>query len=331
MDREITNLADGSQPASFGASQNRPTNEAEIADANPDGKSRSLPRAACAPRRFHHPQSLGRRHGQTARRDGVRGAGDHEPRRCQHAGQRHRQPRCDHRELPGDRRRHRPARQRRPGEWRRGRSEDRGESDRARGGGRLRRRLDRGFHRQSARADLRFLARGRARAGGRRGGARAALPVHADGAGGEFPARPQGSRRYHQAAAGVRGGWRRRAVFARPVRPRHHPHRGVIHRQAVQSGDGLCRPDADARSTLESRRQAHQRRRRNGALRACRVLAERPRDEGSRRVHLCARDGADRRRSGRRSGDRSSRHSGAMRSTNPESRELPDLASRHPE
>src|SRR6478752_6030312 len=85
MDKEITNLADGSQPASFAASQNRPTNEAELADANPDGKSRSLPRAACAPRRFHHPQSLGRRHGQTASRDGVRGAGDHEPRRCQHA------------------------------------------------------------------------------------------------------------------------------------------------------------------------------------------------------------------------------------------------------
>ena len=29
------------------------------------------------------------------------------------------------------------------------------------------------------------------------------------------------------------------------------------------------------------------------ALRACRVPKERPRDEGSRRVHLCARDGAD--------------------------------------
>ena len=29
-------------------------------------------------------------------------------------------------------------------------------------------------------------------------------------------------------------------------RPRHHPHGGVVDRQAVQSGDGLCRPDADA-------------------------------------------------------------------------------------
>ena len=37
--------------------------------------------------------------------------------------------------------------------------------------------------------DLRLLARGRARAGGGRSGARAAVPVHADGAGGEFPAR----------------------------------------------------------------------------------------------------------------------------------------------
>ena len=38
------------------------------------------------------------------------------------------------------------------------RSEDRGESDRARGRSRLRRRLDRGFDRQSAPADLRFLS-----------------------------------------------------------------------------------------------------------------------------------------------------------------------------
>ena len=103
-------------------------------------------------------------------------------------------------------------------------------------------------------ADLRFLARGRARAGGGRSGARTALPVHADGAGGEFPARPQRSRRHHQAAAGVRGRWRRRAVFARPVRHRHHPHRGVVDRQAVQPGDGLCRPDADA--SINSRKPA---------------------------------------------------------------------------
>src|SRR3954452_8096493 len=71
MHKEITNLADGGQPASFAASQNRSPNQAEIADANPDGKSRSVPRAACAPRRLHHSQSLGRRHRKTARRDGF--------------------------------------------------------------------------------------------------------------------------------------------------------------------------------------------------------------------------------------------------------------------
>ena len=80
------------------------------------------------------------------------------------------------------------------------------------------------------------------------------FPVHADGAGGELPARPQRSRRHHQAAAGVRGRWRRRAVFARPARHRHHPHRGVVGRQAVQPGDGLCRPDADA--SINSRKPA---------------------------------------------------------------------------
>ena len=39
---------------------------------------------------------------------------------CQHAGQRDRQPRRHHRELPGHRGCHRPARQRRSGELRRG-------------------------------------------------------------------------------------------------------------------------------------------------------------------------------------------------------------------
>ncbi len=82
------------------------------------------------------------------------------------------------------------------------------------------------------RTDLRFPARRRARAGRRRSCARPALPVHADGARRKLPARPQRSRRHDQASAGVRGRWRRRAVFARPVRHRHHPHRGVVGRQS---------------------------------------------------------------------------------------------------
>ena len=49
-------------------------------------------------------------------------------------------------------------------------------------------------------ADLRFRAGGRARRRRGRGGAGPAGPVRADGAGGEFPARPAGPRRHHQAA-----------------------------------------------------------------------------------------------------------------------------------
>ena len=70
------------------------------------------------------------------------------------------------------------------------------------------------------------------------------------------------------------------AVFAWCARHRHHPHGGVVGRKALQSGDGFCRSDADAAATLRSRRQAHQRRRRAGALRACRFLEMRPRNEG---------------------------------------------------
>ena len=62
--------------------------------------------------------------------------------------------------------------------------------------------------------------------------------------------------------------------------------------EAVQPRDGLCRPDADGRSAIGRRRQAHQRRRRDGARCAGRVPEMRARDEGPRRVHLCARDGA---------------------------------------
>ena len=63
--------------------------------------------------------------------------------------------------------------------------------------------------------------------------------------------------------------------------------------QAVQPGDGLCRSDTDRRAAFGRRRQAHQRRRRDGARGARRLPEMRPRNEGSRRLHLCARDGAD--------------------------------------
>ena len=81
----------------------------------------------------------------------------------------------------------------------------------------LRRRLDRGFDRQPANPIYDFSLAVKRVPGGRRGPPRTPLPVHADGAGGEFPARPQGSRRHHQRAAGVRGRWRGRTVFPRPA------------------------------------------------------------------------------------------------------------------
>ena len=145
------------------------------------------------------------------------------------------------------------------------------------------------FDRRPAKADLRFRARGRARAGRGRSGAHAALPVHADRAGGKPPAWPQRHRRHDQAPAGLRGRGGRRAVFARRARHRHHQHRGVVGRQALQPGDGLCRPDTHAAATIRSRRQTHQRRRRHGALRPRRIPEMRPRNEGPGRLYLRAR------------------------------------------
>src|SRR2546430_3512966 len=51
------------------------------------------------------------------------------------------------------------------------------------------------------------------------GSARARLPVHLDGAGGELPARQSEPGRHDQAPAGVRKGRRRRPDGARPARP----------------------------------------------------------------------------------------------------------------
>src|SRR6185436_13336207 len=53
------------------------------------------------------------------------------------------------------------------------------------------------------------------------------------------------------------------------------------------------RSDADRRAAIGCGRQAHQRRRRDGTRSACRFPEMRPRNEGPRRFHLCARDGAD--------------------------------------
>ena len=124
------------------------------------------------------------------------------------------------RQLPGDRRRDRPARQRRPGERVRARAARRRRDDPAGGGGGRRGRLDRGRDRGPGDADLRVLPGGRARARRGRGGAVPAGPVHADGAGGEPPPRPPRPRRHDPAAAGLRAGRRGRALRARAPGPR---------------------------------------------------------------------------------------------------------------
>jgi len=63
----------------------------------------------------------------------------------------------------------------------------------------------------------------------------------------------------------IRGRRCRCAVCARRSRPRHDPDGFVGDQETVQSGDGLCRSDADARPAIRRRCQAHQRRRRDVA------------------------------------------------------------------
>ena len=182
----------------------------------------------------------------------------------------------------------RPAGQRRPRERLRRRAQGRGRDDPARRRGRRGRRLDRGRHRRPAQADLRLRAGGRAR---RRPPSRwrASLPVpfmltaRAE----NLAAGPHRSRRHDPAAAGVRGGRRRRALRARAPGPRDHPHRGAVGRQAGERGDDrVADPPLTAAQLAERRRQAHQRRRRAVAPRARRLPQGRARDEGARRVHL---------------------------------------------
>ena len=106
---------------------------------------------------------------------------------------------------------------------------------RGRRAGRL---LDRGSHRRSEKADLRLQAGGRTgRGGGRRGaGAEARLRLHR--ARREFPVGPPRSRRHDPAAAGLRGGWRRRALCAGHHRHRDGPDDLLVGVQARQRARG---------------------------------------------------------------------------------------------
>ena len=83
-------------------------------------------------------------------------------------------------------------------------------------------------------------------------------------------------------------------VLYSPRRARHRDDTDgrVVDRKTLQSGDGICRPDTDRAADFRGRRQAHQRRRRDGARGPRRLPQMRPRDEGSGRIYLCAGDGA---------------------------------------
>ena len=161
----------------------------------------------------HFERRLGR-HSRQARRQGDagRGAG---------AGAR-------------DRRSHRPPGVGRPGKRIRRLAAGGGRNHPSCRGRRPGRRLDRGRDRRQGQAALRHRPRDRAHRGGGAGRARAAIPVHADRARGEFPARQSRPRRHDQAPAGVRKSRCRRAVRPRPSRPRGRAHGLLQPFEAVQ-------------------------------------------------------------------------------------------------
>ena len=134
--------------------------------------------------------------------------------------------------------------------------------------GRSGRRLDRGRDRRRGAAALRHRPRDRARRGRRGGRAIVAIPLHADRARRELPARQPGPRRHDPAPAGVREGRRRRAVRARPARPRGGA-RGL--RGADEAGQLHGRHHGASRSASPSSRRL-----------ACGASASRPRSTAPR-------------------------------------------------
>lgn len=81
------------------------------------------------------------------------------------------------------------------------------------------------------------------------------FPFTLTGAGREPAAWPGRSRRHRPPPAGIRGCRRRRAVFSRRARSRHHPNGGRSAPKTVQPGDGFCRPDADRRAAVRRGRK----------------------------------------------------------------------------
>src|SRR5437660_763231 len=193
----------------------------------PDGdeserEGHPLPGPARGAERISDSQPVGRRLGANPGRARLPGPGDLERRRGRRPrpARRHRVPRRGAGARARDRGRGRSSRLRRSREVLRRRAGRRRRHDPSRRRGRPGRRLDRGRDRRQGPAALRHRARHRARGRGRPGGALAQLPLHADRADGELPARQPEPRRHDQASAGLREGGRRRADGAGPARPR---------------------------------------------------------------------------------------------------------------
>src|SRR6266850_4391497 len=274
----------------------------------PDGdeserEGHPLPGPARGAERISDSQPVGRRLGANPGRARLPGPGDLERRRGRRPrpARRHRVPRRGAGARARDRGRGRSSRLRRSREVLRRRAGRRRRHDPSRRQGRPGRRLDRGRDRRQGPAALRHRARHRARGRGRPGGALARLPLHADRAHGELPARQPEPRRHDQAPAGLREGGRRRADGAGPARPRlgargvcrgeeagqlHGRHQGqVVHggrapgrrREAHQRGLVIL-PRRDDRAARRGPRAEGQ-----GHVRVPRPL---DRDARSERVHV---------------------------------------------
>ena len=125
-------------------------------------------------------------------------------------------PRGGARARAGHRRGDRPAGLGRPREGIRRHARRRGRDHPAGRGGGAGRGLDRGRHRRPGPAPLRHRPGHGARGGGRAGGAGPPVPVHADRAGGELPARQPEPGRHDRAAPRLRAGGRGRALRPGP-------------------------------------------------------------------------------------------------------------------
>ena len=154
----------------------------------------------------------------------------------------------------------------------------------ARRRGRRGRRLDRGLGPRRA-ASTTLDARGRASRSGGRGRPRAAVPVHADRARREPHPREPRPRRHDRAAAGVRGGGRRRPLCAGAARPSRRS--SAVCARCSKPVNVLARPDADLRRDRRCGRSARQRRRKPDLDRRRRARVAPPKRSATAAISPC--------------------------------------------